>query len=138
MPIFHQHRRTSNANIYALKTYHSLDAQSYYETEVDAFRRLKSERPYNPHLIAFYGSYIHRGTYNVLLEYADQGSLENYFQRTSPPWKSEDIIKFWKSLFGILKALECIHTIEKRNSTGEIKILNGLVLPWINLQVTVD
>ncbi|EPE26730.1 Protein kinase-like (PK-like) [Glarea lozoyensis ATCC 20868] len=118
------HRRRSNANVYALKTYHSPDAQSYYETEVDAFRRLEWERPYNPHLIAFYGSYIHKGTYNVILEYADQGSLENYFQRTSPPWKSNDIINFWTSLFGILKALECIH-MTGLYSKGEVEILNG-------------
>jgi serine/threonine protein kinase len=112
--------------VYALKTYHhSLEAKSYYENEVEAFRRLRNERAHNPHLITFYGSYIHKGTYNIILEYADGGSLEDYFQHNAPPWKSEDIVRLWTSLFGILKALNSIHTVERRNSIGELQILNG-------------
>ena len=39
------------------------------------------------------------------------GSLEEYFQRETPPSRGNDIIKFWDSLFQLIKALKAIHSI---------------------------
>lgn len=114
-----------------MKTYYTPDAARYYETEVDAFRKLKRCQPHNPHLITFFGSYIHAGTYNVILEYADQGSLEDYFQTIKPPIDLADISKVWVSLFGILKGLESIHRVELARpnaGSGITSILNGFVI----------
>jgi serine/threonine protein kinase len=60
-------------------------------------------------LIGFYGNYTQGHTCNLILEYADQGSLEEYFRKTVPPYEEEDINKFWEGLLGILAALDGIH-----------------------------
>ena len=54
----------------------------------------------------------------MLLEYADKGNLEEYFQRTQPPSTGEDIVKFWRSLFNVLKALSRIHEVRRTSATG--------------------
>jgi hypothetical protein len=109
---------------FALKTYRSHEAAKYYECEVAAFRGLN--RSPNPFLIAFYGNYTQGDTYNLILEYADEGSLEQYFSKHNPPDEEEDIVNFWTSLFGIFKALASIHKAP-RNSNPEAKVLNGFV-----------
>jgi hypothetical protein len=101
---------------FALKTYKNPDAESYYEKEVEAFRllrpRLGSE---DPNIIHFYGSYTQNGTYNVILDFADQGNLEQYFQDVLPPTSGRDIVNFWDSLCGVLKALVHIHAVDVQN-----------------------
>jgi serine/threonine protein kinase len=116
-----------NINTFALKTYLFPEAEAarYYDCEVSAFRALS--RRSDPHLIGFYGNYKQGSTYNILLEYADGGSLEQYFAKTQPPCEGIDITNFWTSLFGILKALSAIHQTS-RTTTADMKILNGSVL----------
>ncbi len=63
-------------------------------------------------IIGFYGSYVQDGSYNVLLEYADRGTLEDYLQSTPPPTTGEDIFKFWSALFNIIQALHLIHNVQ--------------------------
>ncbi|CAG8952521.1 hypothetical protein HYFRA_00009625 [Hymenoscyphus fraxineus] len=113
------------ADVFAVKTYYTPDAERYYKTEVEAFRKLKRSQPHNPHLISFFGSYIHSGTYNIILEFADQGSLEQYFQTIDPPSKIEDISKLWASLFGIIKGIDSIHNVELAKPNAGFGILNG-------------
>jgi hypothetical protein len=92
-----------------LKTYHTSDAARYYKSEVDAFRRLMSNRARESNMIGFYGSYVLDGTYNILLEYANKGTLEQYFMSTDPPSTGEDIIAFWRGIFNVIRALVKIH-----------------------------
>ena len=95
-------------NTFILKTYQGQnEAAKYYKNEVDAFRKIR--RMSDASIISFYGSYIHGSKYNIILEYADKGTLEEYFRETSPPSKGEDIINFWNSLFKIIQALKIIH-----------------------------
>ena len=62
-------------------------------------------------IIGYHGCFIHNGTYNVILEFADKGTLEEYFAREAPPTSGEDIIAFWRGIFGIIGALVSIHGI---------------------------
>jgi len=78
-------------------------------------------------LIGFYGNYRQGDSYNVILEFADKGSLEEYFRTVPPPREYEDIIEFWMGLFAVLKALTTIHNIELHSPKGESKALNGFV-----------
>jgi serine/threonine protein kinase len=64
-------------------------------------------------IIKFYGSYIHGDEFNILLEYADKGTLEEYFKNESPPGRGVDIIKFWEALFQLIKALKTIHSVRE-------------------------
>lgn len=86
-----------------LKRYVSKDE---YRQEVKNFSNSK----HSESIMRFHGSYTHGSDYNILLEFADKGSLEEYFQNQTPPSRGGDIIKFWDSLFQLIKALKAIHS----------------------------
>lgn len=108
----HQH-----TNTFVLKRYRTKDADKYFFNEVGAFRKLRNAGRH-PNIIGFHGCFIHNGTYNVILEFADQGTLEEYFARTAPPTSGEDIIAFWRGIFGIIGALLSIHDIPYADYDG--------------------
>ena len=109
-----------------LQSYLFPDAAEKYDLEVEALQRLS--QPPNPHLIAFYGSYTQGNTHNLILEYADEGTLETYFERTDPPVEEDDIAKFWTHMFGILKALDGIHKPFPMHVADGPVLFNGYVL----------
>jgi serine/threonine protein kinase len=90
-----------------LKRYPTKGGEACYNKKISGFRSLRQADS----VIKFYGSYIYRDSYNILLEFADKGSLEDYFRRESPPSRGEDIIKFWERLFQLIKVLKAIHFV---------------------------
>ncbi|KAL0253078.1 hypothetical protein SLS55_010528 [Diplodia seriata] len=107
-----------HAHTYALKTYCTRDAKSYYANEISAFRRVLaagSNQGFVPGLIGFHGNFIHGGTHNVLLEYADKGTLEQYFKEAPPPNTEDEIVSFWRGLFYPIFALLKIHNLEDQD-----------------------
>jgi serine/threonine protein kinase len=103
-----------SANTFVLKTYITEEAEKYYTNEVAAFHKLKP----TPNIIEFYGSYIHGETINVVMEFADKGSLEQYFREEAEPSTGKDIVKFWRSIFMLGQALAGIHLVKPRFSTN--------------------
>ncbi|KAL0261745.1 hypothetical protein SLS55_003175 [Diplodia seriata] len=107
---------------FALKTYRPENAKRNFHRECNAFCTLMRNGQCTPGLIGFFGSFIHGDTYNLLLEYADQGTLEDYFHNVSAPWQSDDISSFWSGLSGISKALVAIHgEIEREGDESPIQ-----------------
>lgn len=104
-----------------LKKYKTEDARKYYENEVNAFVKLRDA----PNIIDFYGSYVHGETFNMVLEFADKGDLERYFQDEAEPRDGQDIINFWKGLFKLLEALVAIHQVEPCSSSTGPAIFEG-------------
>jgi hypothetical protein len=96
------------SDTFVLKTYFGTDAATYYNSEVGAFRSLQQNGP-NSGIVGFHGSFTRGDTYNILLEYADKGTLEDYFRQKNPPVESEEIITFWQALFKLVDALRRIH-----------------------------
>lgn len=78
-----------------------------YREEVNGFRSTKNVDS----IINYYGSYIHGQEFNILLEYADRGNLEDYFKRETPPSRGFDIVRFWESLFQLIDGLRVIHSV---------------------------
>jgi hypothetical protein len=109
-----------NANTFVLKTYFTSDAEKYYNTEVGAFRVIGQ----NSSIIGFRGSFTRGDTYNMLLEYADKGTLEDFFRTEDPPTDGEEIIQFWQALFQIIDALRRIHEV-KSDGTGGPRVFQG-------------
>ena len=64
----------------------------------------------------------------MLLEYADQGTLEDYFEHTDRPATEREIAEFWDGLLGILGALKAIHGTPERGP-DESPIMNGYARP---------
>ena len=75
--------------------------------------------------MAFYGSFKTKGTYNVLLEFADRGTLEDYFHRTRPPSSADDILMFYERFFQVNKALTRIHELKPEKDVKGFDILQG-------------
>ena len=98
-----------------LKTYKTPNAERYYNNEVDGFRNLNGSGGHHPNIIGFYGSFVRNGTFNVLLEYADRGTLAQYFDTVSPPSSGKDILKFWRELSKTLGALTAIQSVQPSN-----------------------
>lgn len=111
-------------NTFAMKTYHSPDTENYYTTEVDAFYNLAVTSHITSSIVGFHGGFRHNNTYNIILEWADWGTLEDYMRAIKPPTKGEDIVTFWHNLFNVTHGLSKIH----RASAAPIShssILNG-------------
>jgi hypothetical protein len=101
------------AHTYVLKTYNTKEADIYYEKEVDAFKKLATKDEMDQCLIQFLGNYRQGDTYNILLEYADRGTLEDFFKKEQPPKLGRDVVTFWSRLFNVLKALSRIHETDR-------------------------
>ncbi|XTI93229.1 kinase-like protein [Cenococcum geophilum] len=106
-----------HANIFVLKIFKPNDLEDSYRKEVQAFVALRTNTARNPSMIGFYGSYRHGESCNLILEYANEGTLEDYLQKCSPPTTGPDIYKFWSGLLGLIKALEAIHYIVSGDSS---------------------
>lgn len=81
----------------------------------------------SPHIVAYYGGFIHGNSYNIILEYADQGTLETFMRNTKSPSSPEETILFWDRLFDVTHGIMTIHgKIGKESSASQI--LKGYVL----------
>lgn len=104
------------ARSYVLKTYKSRNARKYYENEINAFRKTSRQGKINKNMIELHGSYEYHGTYNLILAFANKGTLEEYFQKVRPPTEGHEIIAFWQSFFGIVEGLCRIHEVDTGNA----------------------
>ena len=96
-----------------VKTYRGREAEDYYNTEKQAYMRLKNKGAPPPNIISFYGSFVRHHTYNIILEYADKATLEEYMASNHPPNNGEDILILWKRLFALFVGLGRIHGVDK-------------------------
>ena len=63
-------------------------------------------------IVKFYGSFTQQQSHNVILEYADQGTLADYYQRFHNPMLEADTTDFWEHLFNLARGLTQIHDVE--------------------------
>ena len=108
-----------------MKSYHRLDAETYFYAEVNAFRKLNETGRPVPNLIGFYGAFKQNGSYNIILQYANIGTLEDYFQKVKPPKLGKDILTLWRNLFNITWALIDIHDLPQSSDEGRPRIFQG-------------
>ncbi|OCL14632.1 kinase-like protein [Glonium stellatum] len=112
---------STSTNIFVLKTFKPNDLVDSYEKEVRAFLALQSNTTRDPCIIGFYGSYIHGDSCNLILEYANEGTLGDYLQKYPPPTTRQDIYRFWNGLLGLIKALKAIHCIISGDSNTTLR-----------------
>ena len=122
-----QNRRQQYRNTFVLKTYRTAEAEENYKAERDAYMKLRWSGQPSPHIIAYYGGFIHGNSYNIILEYADQGTLETFMRNTKPPSTVEDTLLFWDRLFGITHGIMTIHG-HIGNESSASQILDGYVI----------
>lgn len=122
-----QRRRHQHKNTFVLKTYRNAEAEENYKVERDAYIKLRWTGKPSPHIIAYYGGFVHGDSYNIILEYADQGTLENFMRRTKPPSVTEDIVLFWDRFLRITHGIMTIHGHIGSDSSAS-QILKGYVV----------
>ena len=81
-----------------------------------------------PCVIGYYGSFINidDDVYNIILEFADKGNLEDYMKAVQPPSSIKDMVDFWDGLFSITHGLAFIHGMPG-NSEESMPVLLGYV-----------
>lgn len=84
-------------------------ASDEYQKELETLARLHLTLHSDTNIIGFYGGYRQHNTYNIILEYANNGNLEEYLQRTEPPTRTSDIYVFWKNILKLPIALKFLH-----------------------------
>ena len=110
-----------------LKTYQTAEAQTYYETEQEGFKRLKDDGMPPSNIIGFYGGFVRQETYNIILEYADLGNLDDYMKQTPPPSTTEEKLTFWGNFLAVINGLVKIHG-EGEDDPDIFQILLGYVI----------
>lgn len=117
-------------NTFVLKTYREAEAENNYKAERNAHMKLRWNGKPSPHIIACYGGFVHGNSYNLILEYADGGTLESFMRKTKPPSTIEDVLLFWDRLSEITHGIMCIHQTS-RNDSSPSQRLNGWVMKSI-------
>lgn len=122
-----QNRRCQHKNTFVLKTYRDAEAEENYKAERDAYMKLRWGGKPSPHIIAYYGGFVHGKSYNIILEYADQGTLETFMKETKSPRTIEDTLLFWDRLFKVTEGIARIHNTKIENDRSASQILSGYV-----------
>jgi len=122
-----------------IKQYNTRDAEAECKKEDGAFERLanihnqvRSGTTGNREsaIIGFYGSFEQGDKHNIILEYANKGTLEDYFKRESPPSTAQAIYCYWGALLMLGEALAAIHS-----QTIDGRVYHGYVLPlWVHIR----
>lgn len=98
------------SHVYALKAYKGRDADRNFERETQAFMNITGAgSKITPGMIGFYQSFQYCNTFNILLEYADNETLEKFFELTPKPAESYEVLQFWTSLFQTVKGICTLH-----------------------------
>ena len=110
-----------------MKTYQTAYAQTYYETEKEGFTRLQDDGLPSSNIIGFYCGFVCQETYNIILEYADFGNLDEYMEKVPPPSTTQEKMIFWDNFSAVLNGLAKIHG-EGEDNPDILQILLGYVM----------
>ncbi|KAI0412123.1 hypothetical protein F5X98DRAFT_23177 [Xylaria grammica] len=113
---------------FILKEY-SDAAEEDYMNELKYFQLLKNiTDKKSENIVKFYCSYRELSSpvrYNIILEYADGGSLVDLFQQDNPPIIISELVQFWESLAKLAGGLDTVH--QAGGCHGDIKPSNILI-----------
>lgn len=112
----------------ALKTYAAGSAE-IYNWELNAYKLLRNQTG----MVQYLGDYLVEEpdgpaskTHNILLEYGEH-DLDEFFANTSPPVRALEIVRFYRSMFEVAKALSRLHNLEYKHEDGFTDDFNGCV-----------
>ena len=114
-------RSTNDLNTYVIKSYHSRNASRYFESEVHAFKVLNRQPQPPANIVGFYKPFEQNGSFHIVLQFANVGTLEDYFKRSERPTLGRDILDLWTNLFRLNEAVGWIHTSRNPQDEGNRK-----------------
>lgn len=98
-----------------MKTYRSRDAEDLCKSEVEAYKHIIDAKA-DHNFIGFYGGIKHGETYSIILDHADQGTLDDFWSRATAPHQPEQILEFWSNMSQVLEGLSGLHGIPPNQS----------------------
>lgn len=102
-----------------MKSYTAGDHDAY-ESERKAYSRLHESNKPCDNILQCHGTYTYsKGSsliHNIILEYADGGSLWDFYKKTPPPSTLQDIKKLYTSFTGLFIALEKLRNEDFRGN----------------------
>lgn len=110
---------------FVLKTYHE-DYKKLYDNEITAFTNLQNIRSSSNNIIRYFGSFMQSNKYSLVLDFANGGSLLEFFVNNRPPETAEDRLSFWKSYSGYFRGAYRIHQVQQssdRDIRGYVHVL---------------
>ncbi|KAK2794545.1 hypothetical protein FQN52_008126 [Onygenales sp. PD_12] len=97
----------TDSRIYVLKHFKNMTtAEDECRREIEGFKSVCQDPKDEEGIVGFYGGFCHNGAHSILLEYANEGSLEDYFQSDKIP---QETSSFWLSFVPVSKAIAKIH-----------------------------
>ncbi|TPX11521.1 uncharacterized protein E0L32_007732 [Thyridium curvatum] len=105
--------RTTNL---VAKIYPPREIDFTFRSELEAYSALKwqdSTKINSDYFLQYYGSFVQGTRGVILLEYADQGSLLDFFRRGQLPYTREEMFMLWERLSSLFIGLARIHGVRK-------------------------
>ncbi|KAI6246710.1 hypothetical protein HI914_04862 [Erysiphe necator] len=125
--------KNPNSNTFVIKSYSTTRDHDLYTKQVNTFRSFKNADG----ILKFFGSFEYRGQSHILLEFADKGTLIDFFKTEAPPTRGDQIIDFWENILQLTKGLKAIHSVKGIHndifSENILVLSNGTRLPsnWL-------
>lgn len=108
-----------NPHTFVLKTFENEipDGKEQYDQELKSFASILHAGN-DPNIVSFFGSFKHGDTFNILLEYANEGTLEDLMQNKQPPTSPGDLHELWGALLRLLQGLTTLHNLNFPSEDG--------------------
>ena len=91
---------------------------------MNAFNVINEADKLVPNVIAFHKAFTQNDCCNVVLQYANIGTLEDYYEKVRPPKLRAEILKVWRKIFCLSIATAGIH----RNSPKDQSADSGVAI----------
>ncbi|KAI2640876.1 hypothetical protein GGS26DRAFT_540133 [Hypomontagnella submonticulosa] len=95
--------------LFAIKTHHGKRGRPNFERELHAYETITAQENYDQHVVCAVSAFSDGESHNIVLEYADGGNLEWYFEHIDPPSNNEQFTTFWESILRFYTAVQWIH-----------------------------
>ncbi|KAK2469006.1 hypothetical protein H9L39_19400 [Fusarium oxysporum f. sp. albedinis] len=123
---------TAEDTALVFKIYRGDEMREDYNVETDNYLKLNGKAQHA--VTKCYGSFSCEETdfRVIILEYASEGSLRDFFRNIPPPVHVEEFRELWVNLIGLLDGLEALHTYHESKQGRihqDIKPDNILVFP---------
>ncbi|KAJ4244270.1 hypothetical protein NW757_010629 [Fusarium falciforme] len=110
------------------KTFKGPGMKRLYKAEAEIYSKLSSMPKTQKNITKHYGSFSFEQTDTqiIIIEYAAQGSLLDFFRETSPPDTPEEFLMFWRELLKLVPALHAFQTFNRSPLEGSSR--NGFTM----------
>lgn len=91
-----------------------------FENEKDFYANLENLPVENLHhyFLRYYGAFVVKGRGFIILEYADQGSLQDFLKQNNLPYSHQELQELWSRLSDLFLGLAIIHNLHDSGDHG--------------------